>query len=84
MPKKPSDSSKPWFKVTPVGMKNMVPMMCKLAGISKYINHSLRATATTRMFNSGISEKVIAEFSGHESTKALRQYQQTSIIHNIK
>ena len=37
----------------------------------------LRATAITRMFNRGIPEKVIAETSGHRSTKALRCYEQT-------
>ena len=31
-----------------------------------------------RMFNSGIPEKVIAENSGHRSTKALRCYERTS------
>ena len=41
-------------------------------------NHSLRATALTRMFTSGISEKVIADRSGHRSTKALRCYERTS------
>ena len=38
----------------------------------------LRATAITRMFNCGIPEKVIAENSGHRSTKALRCYERTS------
>ena len=42
-------------------------------------NHSLRAAAITRMFNSGIPEKVIAKTSGHRSTKALRFYEHTSV-----
>ena len=81
MPKTP-EPGKPWYKVTPVGvnpLKNMMPKICQLAGISRYTNHSLRATATTRMFNSGINEKVIAEFSGHKNSHALRQYERTSV-----
>lgn len=31
-----------------------------------------------RMFNSGVPEKIIAENSGHKSTKALRCYECTS------
>ena len=44
----------------------------------RYTNHSLRATAITRLFNSGVEEKIIAETSGHKSTKALRVYEHTS------
>ena len=32
-----------------------------------YTNHSLRATAVTRMYNTGVPEKLIAEKSGHRS-----------------
>ena len=39
---------------------------------------SLCLTAITRMFNSGVPEKIIAENSGHRSTKALRCYERTS------
>ena len=42
-------------------------------------NYSLRATAATCMFSSGIPEKVIAEVTGYKSTKTLRQYVKTSI-----
>ena len=40
-----------------------------------YTNH---ATAITRMFNSGVLENIIAENSGHRSTKALHCYERTS------
>ena len=53
------------------------PRRCgRFAGIG--VRDSLRATAITRMFTSGISEKVIADTSGHRSTKALRCYEHTS------
>ena len=45
-----------------------------------YTNHSLRATAVTRMYNTGVPEKLIAEKSGHKSLKALRVYERTSKI----
>ena len=50
-----------------------------MSGIGvRYTNQSLRATAITRMFINGISEKVIADTSGHRSTKSLRCYEHTS------
>ena len=45
-----------------------------------YTNHSLRATAVTRMYNTGVSEKLIAEKSGHKGLKALRVYERTSKV----
>ena len=58
-------------------LKNIVPELCAQSGIEVYYtNHSLRATAITRMFNSGIPENVIAETSGHRSTKALTLYEE--------
>ena len=60
-------------------LKQIVPDICKKSGCgAKYSNHSLRVTAITRMFNSGVSEKKIAETSGHKSVKGLREYEHTS------
>ena len=57
----------------------MLPLLTKEYGIEvRYTNHSLRATAIIRMFNSEVEEKIIAEISGHRSTKALRIYEHTS------
>ena len=56
----------------------MLPQLSCKAGLGvKYTNHSLCTTAITRMFNTGIPEKVIAETSGHRSSKALRCYKRT-------
>ena len=38
----------------------------------------LRATAVTRMYNTGVPEKIISDISGHKSLKALRAYERTS------
>lgn len=60
-------------------LKMMMPRVSELAGLHNcYTNHSLRATAATRLFASGIPEKVIAEFTGHKSSKTLQVYEQTT------
>ena len=41
-------------------LKNVLPSLSKESGIRvHYTNHSLRATAITRMFNSGVEAKII-------------------------
>ena len=61
----PKDPSKPWYTKQRVGIntiKGMIPKIFEKAGLQdKYSNHSLHATSITRMFNAGITEKVIAE-----------------------
>ncbi len=73
--------TKPWFTKQRVGVNTLKEMVPKLSVESKcgvrYTNHSLRATATTRMFSNGVPEKVIAEKTGHRSLKALRFYERT-------
>ena len=80
--KAPSDSSQPWFKIIPVGvnpLRGMMTRISQLAGLPvKYTNHSLRATSASRMFASGVPEKIVAEMTGHKSVKALRQYERTT------
>ena len=50
----------------------MLPNLSKESGCKlHYTNHSLRATGITRLFNSGVPEKVIAERSGHRSLNVL-------------
>lgn len=35
---------------------------------SRYTNHSLRATAATRLYAAGVDEQLIAEKTGHRSS----------------
>ena len=42
---------------------------------TKYTNHSLRATAATRLFAGSVPENLVAEKTGHRSLKALRSYE---------
>jgi hypothetical protein len=77
---KPSDTC--WFSCVPLGrnkLSNAVASMCKLAGIQGFkTNHSLRATAATRLYSSGIDEQLVMERTGHRSTEGIRSYKRTS------
>ena len=79
----PVDPSKSWYTKQRVGIntiKEFVSKICADSGLQNtYSNHSLRATAITRMFNGNIPEKVIADKSGHRSIKGLRAYEKTSV-----
>ena len=81
-PRVPESPIEPWYKRVRVGinpLKKMMPTISERAGLAvRYTNHSLRATAATRMFASGIPEKVVAEVTRHRSLKALRTYERTS------
>ena len=57
----------------------MLPQVSSWLGYTLVTNHSLRATAATRMFAAGVPEKVDAEFTGHKSLNALHQYERTSV-----
>ena len=51
----------------------------KTADIPGYFtNHSLRATATTRLYDAQIDEATIMEQTGHRSTDGVRAYKRSS------
>ncbi len=70
-----------WFTDKPVGinvLRTTVKEMMSKARISgKFTNHSLRVSAATRMYQSGIDEQVIKERTGH-SSDAVRKYKRTN------
>ena len=76
------DDGTAWYINVPVGvntLKSMLPNMSKNAGTStRYTNHSLRATSKTRIFQSGVQEKIIQEKTGHRSLTGLRCYARTT------
>ena len=52
---------------------------CSEAGIGGYrTNHSLRATAATRLYQAGVHEQLIIERKGHRSLEGVRSYKHTS------
>ena len=50
---------KPWFFNVPVGV-NISSIIAEQAGSTKYPNHSLRSTPTSRMFVKNVPENEIA------------------------
>ena len=73
-------SPKSWFLNKPVGvntLQSVVKNMCEKGGLpGYYTNHSLRASAATRMYCNEIEEQVIQEITGHRSL-AVRSYKRT-------
>ena len=65
-----------WYTKCALGhntLSGTVARLCKLGGISGYkTNHSLRATATTRLYQSGVDEQMVMELTGHWSLKGVR------------
>ena len=56
-----------------------ISRICKEAGIGGYkTNHSLRATAATRLYQSGVDEQLVMERTGHRSLEGVRSYKRTS------
>ena len=53
-----------------------IKMMYEKAKINgNKINHSLRASSATCLFDSGVPEKIFQERMGHRSLEALRTYE---------
>ena len=79
---KKSFSDGVWYLDTPVGvnkLQSMVSDMVKKAGIpGRFTNHSLRATAATRLYHANVDEQIIQEITGHRSL-AVRAYKRTSM-----
>lgn len=72
-----------WYTNQPVGhctLSNTIKRLCNEAGIPGYrTNHSLRATAATRLHQSGcVEEQEIMERTGHRSIEAVRSYKRAS------
>ena len=73
-----------WYSKFPLGhttLANTVSRLCKLGGITGYkTNHSLRATAISRLYQSGIDEQLVMERTGHRSLEGVRSYKRTSNV----
>ena len=70
-----------WFAKAPVGvhtLEKMVSGICLEAGFQGVrTNHSLRATAASRLYQKGVDEQLIQEVTGHRSN-AVRSYKRTN------
>ena len=67
-----------WYSCQPIGHNNLgstIKRLCEKAGITgNKTNHSLRASAATRLFHGNISEQMIMKVTGHRSTDGVRSY----------
>ena len=67
-----------WFQSRPVGhniLGGVVKRLCTSAGLQgHFTNHSLRATAATRLFEAGVDEQLIMQRTGHSTTAGVRSY----------
>jgi hypothetical protein len=81
-----------WFEGRAIGKNTLdkrVKEMCsKTCKEGNYSNHSLRATAITRMYDAGLQEREIMKRSGHRSVEGVRTYKrdnpnETKVVSNV-
>lgn len=76
-----------WYMDAAVGVHTLqqtVKKLCSEAGfVGHFTNHSLRATAATRLYAAGVDEQLIAEKTGHRSN-SIRAYKRTSDEQQMK
>ena len=67
-----------WFQPRPVGyniLGGVVKRLCTTAGLQgHFTNHSLRATAATRLFEAGVDKQLIMQWTGHSTTAGVCSY----------
>ena len=60
-------------------LQKVVPGLMKKAGYDGYFtNHSLRASVTIHLFDSGVDEQLIMSCTGHSSKEGVRAYKRTT------
>ena len=76
------------LKGRPIGhdtLSKTLPRLYKSAGIQGYkTNHSLRASAATRLYRSGIDEQLVMERTGHRSLEGVKNYKSLSDVLNME
>lgn len=73
----------PWYSAQLIGhntLGKMLKMMFMSAGLDSggITNHSLRATAATRLLEHGVADKSIQNRTGHRSVQGLQAYQRST------
>ena len=81
--KQPISEAGAWYKASPLGHNTLdtkLKTILQLGGLKteNRSNHSLRATAITRMQEEKVPENIIMEQSGHLSKEGVRSYEKTS------
>lgn len=76
----PKQKKDVWYSCQPLGIhkiSNTVSRMCEKAGIDGFkTNHSLIATAASRLYNQKVDEQLICGRTGHRSN-SVRAYKRT-------
>ena len=68
-----------WYSSNPLGHYTISKRLCDSVGIEGFItNHSLRTTAATRLYESGVNEQLIMERTGYRSLEGVRSYKRTT------
>ena len=71
-----------WLSTIPLGHSTLaktISHICHIPGIKGYkTNYSLRATATSRFYQSGIDEQLIMKKNGHRSLVCISSCKRTS------
>ena len=71
-----------WYSNKPIGHNTLeatASRLCRQAHVPGFrTNHSLRATATTRLFQASVDEQLIMETTGHRSVEGVQSYKWTS------
>ena len=71
-----------WFATKPIGhntLEQTVARLCSAARIQGFCtDHSLHATAATRLYQAGVVEQLMMETTGHRSLEGVHCYKQTS------
>ena len=74
--------SQVWYSKVALGrnaLQQTVPRLMKNAGYTGYYtNHSLRMSAASRLYDSGVDEQAIMSVTGHSSTDGVRCYKRMS------
>ena len=79
----PDSPSDPWFTDIPVGHNTLDKFLKQIlteasVDTMNKSNHSLRATAISRMYQKNVHEKLIMERSGHISREGVTSYERTT------
>ncbi len=79
----PDSACDPWYTEIPIGHNTLNKYLKQILAeanidTSNRSNHSLRATAISRMYQRNVPEKLIMERSGHLSREGLTPYERTT------
>ena len=76
----PPSAADAWYTNVPLGHNSLDKFLKRILGIdsANKSNHSLRATAISRMYQRNVPEKLIMERSGHLSRDGVMSYERTT------